>query len=80
MIACELNTDDVFDFDLNTQSSLILAGQDPSIFEVTYHTSLADAQDGMRERKVRDRIERLGRLLRSRLGCWPKRIRRKARG
>ena len=47
MIACELNTDDVFDFDLNTQSSLILAGQDPSIFEVTYHTSLADAQDGM---------------------------------
>ena len=47
MIACELNTDDVFDFDLNTQSSLILAGQDPSLFEVTYHTSLTDAQDGM---------------------------------
>ena len=47
MIACELNTDDVFDFDLSIQSSLILGGQDPSIFEVTYHTSLADAQLGI---------------------------------
>ena len=47
MIACELNTDNVFDFDLEQQSSLILGGQDPSIFEVTYHTSLADAKDGV---------------------------------
>lgn len=45
-IACELNTDDVFDFDLETQSSLILGGQDPTLFEVTYHTSLADATLG----------------------------------
>ena len=47
MIACELNTDDVFDFDLEGQSSLILGGQDPSIFELTYHASLTDAQDGI---------------------------------
>jgi gliding motility-associated-like protein len=47
MIACELNTDDVFYFVLSIQSSLILGGQDPSIFEVTYHTSLADAQLGI---------------------------------
>ena len=47
MIACELNTDNFFDFDLEQQSSLILGGQDPSIFEVTYHTSLTDAKDGV---------------------------------
>jgi hypothetical protein len=46
-IACELNTDDVYDFDLESQSSLILGGQDPALFEVTYHTSLADADSGI---------------------------------
>ena len=47
LIACELNTDDIFNFDLDSQSSLILGGQDPSLFEVTYHTSLADAALGI---------------------------------
>ena len=47
LIACELDTDDVFDFDLEQQSSLILGAQDPTIFEVTYHTSLTDAQEGI---------------------------------
>ena len=46
-IACELNTDDVYDFDLESQSSLILGGQDPALFEVTYHTNLADADSGI---------------------------------
>ena len=47
LIACELNTDDVFDFDLETQSSLILGELDPALFKVTYHTSLADAALGI---------------------------------
>ena len=47
LIACELNTDDVFDFDLETQTNLILGGQDPVLFKVTYHTSLADAALGI---------------------------------
>ena len=47
LIACELDTDDVFDFDLEQQSSLILGAQDPTIFEVTYHTSLTDAEQGI---------------------------------
>ena len=47
LIACELDTDDVFDFDLEEQTALILGGQDPSIFEVTYHTSLVDAETGL---------------------------------
>ena len=46
-ISCELNTDDVYDFDLESQSSLILGGQDPALFEVTYHTNLADADSGI---------------------------------
>ena len=47
LIACELDTDDVFDFDLESQTDLILGGQDPSLFEVTYHTSLLDAETGL---------------------------------
>ena len=47
LIACELDTDDIFDFDLEGQTDLILGGQDPSIFEVTYHTSLLDAETGL---------------------------------
>ncbi|MDG1314154.1 MAG: T9SS type B sorting domain-containing protein, partial [Flavobacteriaceae bacterium] len=47
LIACELDTDDIFDFDLEGQTALILGGQDPSIFEVTYHTSLLDAETGL---------------------------------
>ena len=46
-VACELNTDDVYNFDLESQNSLILDGQDPTLFEVTYHTSLADATQGI---------------------------------
>ncbi len=38
---------DVYDFDLESQSSLILGGQDPALFEVTYHTNLADADSGI---------------------------------
>jgi gliding motility-associated-like protein len=47
LIACELNTDDVYEFDLEAQSSTVLGSQDPSIVEVSYHTSLADAALGI---------------------------------
>jgi gliding motility-associated-like protein len=42
-IACEANTD-VYEFDLESKTTEILNGQDPAIFEVTYHETLADAQ------------------------------------
>ena len=43
-IACEPNTDNVFEFDLESKTTEILNGQDPAIFVVTYHETLADAQ------------------------------------
>ncbi len=43
-IQCELNTDGFDSFDLTTKTAEVLAGQDPSLFVVSYHESLADAQ------------------------------------
>ena len=47
LIDCEVNTDGFFNFDLESKTSEVLNGQDPSIFAVTYHETLADAQAGM---------------------------------
>ena len=44
-IICELNNDGAAGFDLATKDAEILNGQDPSIFEVTYHVSQADADN-----------------------------------
>ncbi|MCF1193347.1 hypothetical protein LRR18_17290, partial [Mangrovimonas sp. AS39] len=45
LIACELNTDGVYTFDLTQQDATILNGQDPSSYGVTYYTSLSGAQN-----------------------------------
>ena len=42
-IVCEDNTDGFFDFDLTSRDSEVLNGQDPMVFDVTYHLSQADA-------------------------------------
>jgi gliding motility-associated-like protein len=44
-IICELNNDGASGFDLTTKDAEVLNGQDPSIFEVTYHVSQADADN-----------------------------------
>src|SRR5690606_19946914 len=46
IIACELNTDDVYTFDLTTQTSAILNGQPEPDFAVSYYTTLAAAESG----------------------------------
>ncbi len=46
MIACELNTDDVYVFDLTAQTSAILNGQPEPDFAVSYYTTLASAESG----------------------------------
>ncbi len=43
LIECELNTDGLFDFDLDSKTNEILNGQSPAIFAVTYHVNQADA-------------------------------------
>jgi gliding motility-associated-like protein len=47
IIACEISTDDIFSFDLEIQTLQILGGQNPTEFEVTYHTTLTDAKNGI---------------------------------
>jgi gliding motility-associated-like protein len=42
-IVCEDNTDGFFDFDLESKTSEVLNGQDPTTFAVTYHETQADA-------------------------------------
>ncbi len=46
LIECELNTDNIFDFDLESKTDEILNGQNPAQFVVTYHNTLGDAQTG----------------------------------
>ena len=46
-VQCELNTDGFDSFDLSTKDGEVLNGQDPSVFAVSYHVSLADAEAGM---------------------------------
>ena len=45
-IACEIDTDGFFDFDLDTVSASILGTQDPLNFTVTYHETQEDADNG----------------------------------
>ena len=45
-IACEIDTDGFYDFDLDTVSASILGTQDPLNFTVTYHETQEDADNG----------------------------------
>ena len=46
-IACELNNDGFYDFDLTLKDAEVLNGQDPALYTVTYHATQADADDLM---------------------------------
>ena len=46
VIACEINADGFFDFDLETVTSELLGAQDPANFTVTYHETQEDADNG----------------------------------
>ncbi|WP_189343032.1 T9SS type B sorting domain-containing protein, partial [Winogradskyella epiphytica] len=46
MIQCELFTDGIDSFDLSTKNEEVLNGQDPTLFTVSYHATLADAEGG----------------------------------
>jgi len=46
-IICELNNDGAAQFDFSTKTDEILNGQDPSIFTVTYHETLVEAEGGI---------------------------------
>ena len=45
-IACEIDTDGFYDFDLDTVSASILGTQDPLNFTVTYYETIEDAENG----------------------------------
>jgi gliding motility-associated-like protein len=47
LIVCEDNTTGVYAFNLESKTTEILNGQDPSLFSVTYHESQADADNLM---------------------------------
>jgi gliding motility-associated-like protein len=48
IITCDDASDDGFeDFDLESQTSIVIGSQNPSDFNVSYHLSLADAQLGI---------------------------------
>jgi len=47
LIACELNTDEIYAFDLEVQSDLIRGAQSSSIYLVTYHETSTDAISGV---------------------------------
>ena len=47
LIACELNTDEIYEFDLEVQSDLIRGAQSASIYSVTYHETSLDATSGI---------------------------------
>ena len=42
LLICDDNNDGIFSFDLTQQDSVVLNGQDPSIFEVVYYASMLD--------------------------------------
>ena len=46
MIICEVNADGFNAFNLESKTAEVLNGQDPTIFEVTYHETPADADTG----------------------------------
>ena len=45
-IACEINTDGFYDFDLDAVTAQILGSQDPANFTLTYHQTQEDADNG----------------------------------
>jgi gliding motility-associated-like protein len=45
-IACEIDTDGFYDFDLDVVSAAILGTQDPTNFTVNYHETQVDADNG----------------------------------
>ena len=45
LIECELNNDGFYDFDLSSRDEDVLGGQDPLVFSVTYHETMADADN-----------------------------------
>ena len=47
MFNCEINSDGVHQFDLDSKTVEVLNGQDPADFLVTYHVSQADADLGL---------------------------------
>jgi gliding motility-associated-like protein len=46
-IICELNTDNIAAFDLESMTTAILNGQDPTVFTVTYHETQGEADTAM---------------------------------
>ena len=46
VIACEVNTDNFYDFDLDDVTSELLGSQDPNNFTVTYYGTQQDADNG----------------------------------
>ena len=47
LIACELNTDEIYEFDLEVQSDLIRGTQSASVYSVTYYETSTDATAGI---------------------------------
>ncbi|MBT8278052.1 MAG: T9SS type B sorting domain-containing protein, partial [Bacteroidia bacterium] len=45
-IVCEIGTDGFYPFDLTSKDEEVLNGQDAAVFAVSYHATLADAQNG----------------------------------
>jgi len=45
-IACEINTDGFYEFDLDAVTAQVLGSQDPENFTVTYHQTPEDADNG----------------------------------
>jgi gliding motility-associated-like protein len=46
LMACDDDTDGILEFDLSQQNSSILNGQSPTLFTLTYHNSLLQAEEG----------------------------------
>jgi len=44
LVACDVDNDDVENFDLESQIAEILDGQDPALFNITFHLSQFDAE------------------------------------
>ena len=44
-LACESNSDGIFSFDLESKTPEVLSGQDPSVYQVSYHLSQSDADN-----------------------------------
>ena len=47
IVICEVNTDNVYEFDFDEITVQLLGSQDISNFTVTYHETQQDAEDGL---------------------------------